>query len=107
MLIRSKLQSATPPCATRSSIAFGPWGAFGACSTTCGGGKHTRERVLVLSDTPPAIGTSLDETELSEEYTELSARVSQANLAFGGVAGVAAIGTVLSGLWVFSRLKEQ
>jgi hypothetical protein len=61
----------------------------------------------VLSEAPPAVGASLDETELSEQYKELSGRVTQANLAFGGVAGVAAIGTVVSGLWVFKSLREQ
>ena len=42
-----------------------------------------------------------------EQYKELSDRVSQANYAIVGLTGMAATGTVLSGLWVFSRLKEQ
>jgi hypothetical protein len=94
-------------CHKKEYCIWSEWGVFGVCSATCGGGRATRERHLVLSDTPPAVGSSLDETELSEQYKELSGRVTQADLSFNAVAGVAAIGTVLSGLWVFSRLKEQ
>jgi hypothetical protein len=94
-------------CHKKEYCVWSDWGPFGACSATCGGGRAGRERHLVLSEAPPAVGASLDETELSEQYKELSGRVTQANLAFGGVAGVAAIGTVVSGLWVFKSLREQ
>ena len=42
---------------------YGPWGEFGECSVTCGGGVHQRERPC-NSPEPKYSGKSCEEQEL-------------------------------------------